>query len=65
MYTVVTMKEFTPGLQLSRLFFERSVKPIIERLAPDLQYAAALLGSGSEVSGSMMRCRPITIGDRG
>jgi hypothetical protein len=51
MYTVVTMKEFTPGLQLSRLFFERSVKPIIERLAPDLQYAAALIGSGSEVLG--------------
>jgi hypothetical protein len=45
------MKKFTPGLELSRDFFEQAVKPILDRVAPGLQYAAALIGSGSEVLG--------------
>jgi len=45
------MPEFIPGLKLSRLFFEQAVRPIIERTTPELKYAAALIGSGSEVLG--------------
>jgi hypothetical protein len=45
------MSEFIPGLELSRLFFEESVKPIVKLIAPELSYAAALIGSGSEVLG--------------
>src|SRR5688572_18525054 len=45
------MPQFIPGLKLSRLFFEQAVRPIIQRTAPDLKYAAALIGSGSEVLG--------------
>jgi hypothetical protein len=45
------MPTFIPGLQLSRLFFERAVQPIVEGETPDLKYAAALIGSGSEVLG--------------
>ena len=46
-----SMPEFIPGLKLSRLFFEESVRPILDRIARDLKYAAALIGSGSEVLG--------------
>ena len=45
------MPTFIPGLQLSRLFFDEAVRPIIRRTVPDLKYAAALIGSGSEVLG--------------
>lgn len=45
------MPEFIPGLELSRLFFEQAVRPIILRTAPKLKYAATLIGSGSEVLG--------------
>src|SRR4026208_1387966 len=45
------MPSFIPGLKLSRLFFEQAVRPILERVAPDLNYAAGLIGSGSEVLG--------------
>lgn len=45
------MSEFVPGLELSRQFFEKVVKPIIRGHAPNLRYAAALIGSGSEVLG--------------
>jgi hypothetical protein len=41
---------FIPGLQLARYFFEQ-VRPILNRHWPDLQYAAALIGAGSEVLG--------------
>ena len=45
------MHEFTPGLKLSRLFFRDAVRPILDHVAPDLKYAAGLIGSGSEVLG--------------
>jgi hypothetical protein len=45
------MPEFIRGLELSRLFFEEAVRPILLRAVPDLQYAAGLIGSGSEVLG--------------
>src|SRR4030095_4537941 len=45
------MPHFIPGLDKSRSLFECAVSPIIERVAPGLKYAAALIGSGSEVLG--------------
>lgn len=40
-----------PGLELSRGFYDKAVRPILARAYPALPYAAALLGSGSEVLG--------------
>ncbi|HVF66776.1 MAG TPA: DUF4037 domain-containing protein [Pyrinomonadaceae bacterium] len=45
------MPEFIKGLELSRLFYEEAVRPILEESFPDLRYAAAMLGTGSEVLG--------------
>jgi Domain of unknown function (DUF4037) len=45
------MPNFIPGLELSRLFFEEAVKPILDADFPSLRYAAARLGTGSEVLG--------------
>lgn len=45
------MAEFIKGLELSRLFFEEAVRPVLEAEFPRLPYAAALLGTGSEVLG--------------
>ena len=45
------MPEFVKGLELSRLFFEEAVRPALAAEFPRLRYAAALLGSGSEVLG--------------
>ena len=45
------MPEFIKGLELSRLFFEEAVRPVVEAEFPRLRYAAGLLGSGSEVLG--------------
>jgi uncharacterized protein DUF4037 len=45
------MPEFVKGLELSRLFFEEAVKPVLAAEFPSLRYAAALLGTGSEVLG--------------
>jgi hypothetical protein len=45
------MPEFIKGLELSGLFFEEAVRPVLEADFPRLRYAAALLGSGSEVLG--------------
>jgi hypothetical protein len=39
------------GLELSRRFFFEAVQPILDQRFPDLQYAAALIGYGSEVLG--------------
>jgi hypothetical protein len=47
----MTMPEFIPGLKLGEHFYHEAVKPIIEREFPDLQYSAALIGSGSEILG--------------
>ncbi|MCA1667706.1 MAG: DUF4037 domain-containing protein [Thermomicrobia bacterium] len=45
------MPDFIPGLQLSEAFYREAVKPILDAAFPGLVYAAALLGSGSDVLG--------------
>lgn len=45
------MPEEIKGLELSRLFYEEAVRPILEESFPALRYAAALVGTGSEVLG--------------
>src|SRR5215212_1907971 len=45
------MPEFVKGLELSGLFFEEAVRPALASEFPGLRYAAALLGTGSEVLG--------------
>ncbi len=45
------MPAFIPGLELSHTFFAEVVKPLLTERFPSLRYAAALLGSGSEVLG--------------
>lgn len=45
------MSDFIHGLELSRLFFDEAVRPILEADFARLRYSAALLGSGSEVLG--------------
>lgn len=45
------MPKFIPGLELSRLFYQYEVKPILDRNFPGLRYSAALIGWGSEVLG--------------
>jgi len=42
---------FLPGLELSRAFYEEGVAPLLAREFPELPYAAARLGPGSEVLG--------------
>ncbi len=43
--------EFIPGLQLCEAFYREAVEPILRKHFGDLSYAAALIGSGSEVLG--------------
>jgi hypothetical protein len=45
------MSDFIPGLRLGRLFYLEAVKPVLNAIFPDLQFSAALIGSGSEVLG--------------
>src|ERR1700730_17414387 len=45
------MSDFIPGLRLGRLFYLEAVKPVLEASFPDLQFSAALIGSGSEILG--------------
>ncbi|MBC7870620.1 MAG: DUF4037 domain-containing protein [Chitinophagaceae bacterium] len=45
------MADFIPGLKLGDLFFHEAVKPLLESHFPALHYAAALIGSGSEILG--------------
>ena len=45
------MPNFIPGLELSRLFYEEAVKPILDLHFVGLSYSAARLGPGSEVLG--------------
>ena len=45
------MPEFMPGLTLNQLFYEEAVRPLLERAYPGLEYAAARIGSGSDVLG--------------
>ena len=41
--------DFIPGLDLSEIFYNEAVKPVLEEHFPDLLYSAARLGSGSDV----------------
>lgn len=45
------MPGFTPALELNEHFYHEAVKPLVSAEYPDLQYAAALIGPGSEVNG--------------
>lgn len=45
------MPEFMPGLTLNRLFYTEAVRPLLARSYPGLAYAAARIGSGSDVLG--------------
>ena len=42
---------FVPGLELSEALYHEAVEPILRRHLPDLGYAAARIGSGSDVLG--------------
>jgi len=42
---------FIPGLELSAAFYQEAVEPILRRNFPDLAYAAARIGPGSDVLG--------------
>lgn len=43
------MSSFVPGLELNRRFYQEVIRPLLEVSFPDLSYAAALIGPGSEV----------------
>jgi hypothetical protein len=45
------MTKFIPGLELSRMFFQQQVRPILSKNFPSIPYSAALIGWGSEVLG--------------
>ena len=45
------MPAFIPGIDLSHRFYEDVVRPLLAESFPDLPYAAALLGPGSETLG--------------
>ncbi|HET9919375.1 MAG TPA: DUF4037 domain-containing protein [Ktedonobacteraceae bacterium] len=45
------MPSFVPGIELSRRFYVEVVRPLLAEAFPNLAYAAALLGPGSEVLG--------------
>src|SRR5207253_49859 len=43
------MPKFIPGLDLSRFFYQKEVRPILNQEFPKLRHSAALIGWGSEV----------------
>ena len=43
--------KFVPGLQLSAAFYQEALAPAMRRHFPNLQYAAARIGAGSDVLG--------------
>ncbi|HEV8193419.1 MAG TPA: DUF4037 domain-containing protein [Ktedonobacterales bacterium] len=45
------MPEFVHGLDLNRAFYREAVQPLLDARFPDLGYAAALIGAGSDVLG--------------
>lgn len=45
------MPDFIPGLELSRLFYEEAVRPVLDADFAGLRYDAALIETGSEVLG--------------
>jgi len=44
-------KHFMKGLDLSQVFYEEAVRPLLESEFPDLTYSAGHLGAGSDVLG--------------
>jgi len=48
---VDAQRRFVPGIELSQRFLGKFVEPIVSRISPRLEYAAALIGPGSEVLG--------------
>lgn len=46
-----THRHFIPGHTLSRILFEEIVEPVMATAFPDVPYAAALIGGGSDVLG--------------
>ena len=46
-----TPYDFLPGLDLSEVFYEEAVKPVIDNHFPELTYSAARIGEGSDVLG--------------
>ena len=42
---------FIPGIELSALFYQEIISPILDRNFPGLRHSAALIGAGSEVLG--------------
>jgi len=42
---------FVPGLELARLFYAESVRPLLDQRFPGMHHTAALIGPGSEVLG--------------
>lgn len=47
----MALEEFMPGRELSRLFFDEQIEPILKRWFPELKYGAGFFGSGSDVLG--------------
>ena len=45
------MSAFISGQELSRLFYEQGVRPVLDATFPGVRHSAALLGRGSEVLG--------------
>jgi hypothetical protein len=45
------MPEFIPGLELNRKFFQQVVKPLLDEHFAGLEYAAGIIGEGSDVLG--------------
>jgi hypothetical protein len=45
------MPEFVAGIDLCQAFYHQAVRPVLERHAPGLAHAAALVGYGSDVLG--------------
>ncbi|TFG20755.1 MAG: DUF4037 domain-containing protein [Promethearchaeota archaeon] len=43
--------DFIPGLELSESFYFEIIRPLMQKNYPNLRFAAALLGTGSEVQG--------------
>lgn len=46
-----TSPPFVPGLELAERLYSEAVRPLLGRFAPDVPYAAGLIGSGSDVLG--------------
>ena len=44
-------ERFVPGVRLAGEFYAEVVRPLLDRAFPGLEYAAALIGAGSEVLG--------------